>query len=216
MYILTEPYRWSKNQLDSAFLQLPGEMRIMIYEFALGGHTIEIFFRSYTKKEHEDGRVDRVPHFKYGSIVHSEIRDRSEKNSLSGIHRARGMSLLNGVCRQLYLETSTLPYKLNDIWFRANNTMFNFIVMERRLRSAQLGAITELTVHHDLPGQSVLALMPNLKRVHLISESALTFRKAHEWSPPSVGSYRVVEGRKGRELERERVRTTYGQGYGRY
>jgi hypothetical protein len=187
-------------------------VREKVYQLALGGHKIEIFFRSYMKvKTHNEGRVDRTPHFRYASVVCKEIRDPRSRKALPRVDKTRGMSLLSGVCRQLYLETATLAYKLNDFTFRTHNTMFNFIFRERRLRPQQLEAITELTVKQDLPSEAVLSLLPNLRRVQFLAEEqtdekkpfSLRQKRMADWSPPSGGWYRVVEGRKGRKLEKE-------------
>ena len=217
IHILITSCRWSKNQADSSLLRLPKNVRKKIYQLALGNHDIEIFFRNYRAINYNNGRVDRVPHFKYGSIVCKEIRRPSSRNTLPRIEKTRGMSLLNGVCRQLYLETATLPYELNNITFRAPNAMFNFIFRECRLTTQQLEAITELTVQQDLPGQSVLTLLPNLKRIRLLAEEQDREKKSYpyckknltEWTPPSGGLYHVVEGRKGRKLEQESTWTGY-------
>lgn len=79
-----------------------------------------------------------------------------------------GMSLLNGVCRQLYNETYTLPYSLNHICFESANHLFNFIVVENRLSHWQRAGITQITVKYDLPVPSVLVKLPKLTRVRLM------------------------------------------------
>jgi hypothetical protein len=158
-----------------------------------------------------------VPCFKYGSMVCRAMRGPTNRNALPRIEKSMGMSLLSGVCRQLYHETATLPYKLNSITFCAPNAMFDFIFRERRLSTQQLEAIAEVTVKQDLPCQSVLALLPHLKRVRLLEDEqekdkkTCTFKskKVDEWSPPSGGWYRVVEGEKGRKFAKELTWTGY-------
>jgi hypothetical protein len=193
-----------KNQTQSPFLRLPKNVREMIYKRALGGHTIDIIFTTYLKLARDDDLVDRVPYFKYDSVV-SKL---TTVNGISHLEKTRGMSLLNGVCRQLDRETSTLAYNYNNIRFRTHNTMFNFIAMERRLRTKQLHAIEKLFVRQDLPDPIVLALMPNLKRVCLIvlerEEVSLKQQKLNDWNPPTRGWYDVVEDSNGRrKLEKE-------------
>ncbi|KAF2692051.1 hypothetical protein K458DRAFT_286252 [Lentithecium fluviatile CBS 122367] len=199
---------WSENQANSSFLCLPPNVRQRIYEHALGGHSITILYKCY-------GSVDdkvSVPLFKYYSQVLKRFHDPSRQNDTPRLEKRRSLSLLNGVCRQLYNETSTLPYKLNDIKFRTHNTMFNFFVMERRLSPYQLEAITELTVREELPGPAVLTLLPNLQRVKLLVDETALPVLAGDRRPPSIGFYRVVQGTKGRRFEKEQQTWT---GYGR-
>jgi hypothetical protein len=157
--------------------------------------------------------VDRLPVFKYRSIVTKEYHHPSGRASLSRVEKTLGMSLLSGVCRQLYVETSTLPYELNDIGFRTHNSMFNFFYAEKRPSRRQRNAITHVSVTDELPVPVVLARLPNLQRVHLVGEekknmyAANTKRSADEYVPPSCGWYRVVKGRKGPTLEKEQAWT---------
>lgn len=105
--------------------------------------------------------------FKYYAEV-DNVRHRAFRRVLPPkTRRSKGMALLNGVCRQLYLETSTLPYQLNNIAFKSYNVMFNFLVMEHRLTLKQREVITELSVFDKLPAPNILAMLPNLQRVRV-------------------------------------------------
>ena len=105
-----------------------------------------------------------------------------------------GMTLLNNVCRQMYLETYTLPYSLNTFWFH-NRALFNFVVMEdtTRLLPQQLQAFRSIVVLHYRPEPAVIHLLSNLENVRVV------------WGlPPGEGGrFLVVEKGKGRELVRD-------------
>jgi hypothetical protein len=176
----------------------------MIYEHALGGQSIDIYYTSYKKISRDNDLVDRVRYFKYDCAVFKI----TAVNGKSQVEKTRGMTLLNGLCRQLHRETSTLVYKYNDIRFRTHLAMFNFIAMERRLRTKQLNVIEKLYVRQDLPDPLTLALLPNLKRVFLIvrdhEKIPLAQQKLNDWNPPAGGWYDVVEDSNGRrKLEKE-------------
>lgn len=108
------------------------------------------------------------------------------------------MTLLNSVCRQLYTETAVLPYMLNRIVFHAYNTMFNFLVMERRLTASQRESITEITVYFEVPCQHILKLLPNLQHVRVVSPD--NWNLANRYA--TRGLYRVVADKKGPRLEK--------------
>jgi hypothetical protein len=57
--------RWTTNQKDSLFLRLPGEVRNTIYQYALGGKTINIQYETY-RTTYKFDKVQKVtPVFKY-------------------------------------------------------------------------------------------------------------------------------------------------------
>lgn len=56
------------------------------------------------------------------------------------------MTLLSPVCRQLYLETALLPYKLNAWSFENRSVMERYVVREKRLPLPQRRAINTLYV----------------------------------------------------------------------
>jgi len=57
------------------------------------------------------------------------------------------MTLLSPVCRQLYLETALLPYKLNAWSFENKSVMERYVVREKRLPLPQRRAIRTLYVN---------------------------------------------------------------------
>lgn len=133
-------------------------MREKIYHIILCGKTIGLSFDSYSKQP----TAHAV--FKYLSVVFEGEPDL--RRSVQA-RRSFGMTLLTGVCRQLYQDTYTLMYGKNKWWFMKQNFLFNFVVMEQRLNSQQCKAFTQITVNGDLPVPSVLEMLPNLQRVEL-------------------------------------------------
>jgi hypothetical protein len=154
--------RWSINQANSPFLRLPGEIRNRIYEYALGGNTINIGYQTYHSSYEKV-----VPVFKYHCTVFSERVNPYKDRQNARVNTSRSFTLLNNICRQLYLETTALPYKLNTIAFDSHNTMINFILIERRLSPQQRHALTQLFLPNDIPGANMLTFLPNLEKVFL-------------------------------------------------
>ncbi|KAF2643006.1 hypothetical protein P280DRAFT_467113 [Massarina eburnea CBS 473.64] len=195
---------WSQNQDQSPLLRLPQHVQSLIYDLVLGNKTIIIKYQTYRIERRRQRVLSCTPVFKYHSIVLDHptmipFRDQL----LAGVTESSGMTLLNGVCRQLYVETSALPYK-NRIAFWSHNIMFNFLFMEKRLNRRQCEAITAIYIREDTPAPCLLKMLPNLSRIHLsASEHA------------EEGAYRVV--RDGREpvlekavLARQRLVNKYG------
>ncbi|OAL56756.1 hypothetical protein IQ07DRAFT_17259 [Pyrenochaeta sp. DS3sAY3a] len=163
-----EAKTWAKNQETSPFLRLPEGVRNRIYELALGGKTINIDFETY--RDVRDGAKvqDTVPVFKYHSVVYDDtINPYMKKFKRANVKATKGLTLLNNVCRQMYVETATLPYKLNLLSFGSYNTMFNFLAMERRLNRKQLDAITKIVLPDGLPATNILKHLRNLERVYI-------------------------------------------------
>jgi hypothetical protein len=159
------------NQTNSPLLQLPENVRNLVYTYALGGKTINISYETYHTTAHptKSKRVQAVvPVFKYQCTVLD-----GKKNPYTTVSQpwvkppATTFTLLNGVCRQMYEETATLPYQLNLIAFDSYNIMFNFLLMEKRLRLEQLDAFTEFMLPDTLPGWNALARLRNVERVFL-------------------------------------------------
>lgn len=160
--------RWTKNQETSPFLRLPGEVRNRIYGHVHGGKTINIGFETYRDVRDGDKVLDTVPVFKYNCVVyHATINPYMEKVKRPKVKATKGLTLLNNICRQMYIETATLPYSLNLLSFGSYNTMFNFLAMERRLNRKQLDAITKIVLSDALPQTNMLKHLRNLERVYL-------------------------------------------------
>jgi hypothetical protein len=168
--LTTDWIRFMTNQTDSPLLQLPENVRSLIYTFALSGKTINIGYQTYrtTFDPTRPTRVNRVvPIFKYRCTVFDGARNPFTTISQPYVKSATSFTLLNSVCRQMYEETMTLPYRLNMMAFDSYNIMFNFLFLEKRLRQEQLDAFTQLVLPDDLPGSNALARLSNLNRVFL-------------------------------------------------
>jgi hypothetical protein len=164
--------------MTSWFLRLPGEIRNRIYEYALGGETITIGYETY-RTTCRDDKPDKVtPVFKYNCTVHNNCWKPSRickcgepsrvcKCEQQSTSQLKSFTLINSICRQLYLETAILPYKLNLIGFKSSNTMVNFLLFEQRLPRQQRRAITRLILLDDEPGANILACLPNLEQIYL-------------------------------------------------
>jgi hypothetical protein len=163
-------------------LRLPGEVRNRIYEYALGGNTINICYETYRSTYVNDQPVKEEPVFKYHCIVFDKLTNPYLENRMNKVGISYSFILLNSVCRQLYLETAILPYKLNTIAFGSHNIMMNFLLFERRLSRLQRSAITTLVLPDNLPASNILEYLPNLEKLYL------GFDHYDDWK----GWYRVI------------------------
>ena len=170
-------------------LRLPGEVRNRIFEHVLGGNTIRIGYETYRPDYKRYALSKVVPVFKYHCTVFDKQVDPYRLCELPGVKTSTGFPLLNHVCRQLYLETGPLPFKLNMIAFEKHITMFYFLVTEQRLTRQQRHALTKLLIWDELPGANILTYLPNLERVFLGTTDHETWYR---------GWYRVVR-RDGKE-----------------
>ncbi|KAF2624547.1 hypothetical protein BU25DRAFT_461074 [Macroventuria anomochaeta] len=106
-----------RNQRESPFLRLPGEVRNRIYEHALGGkHISYLYPRLYS--------ADRNHLRKFG---HNGL----EANIVPKLLH------LTITCRQIHDETDLLIFRMNDFCISANFCLKAFDVLSQR----QLGAI---------------------------------------------------------------------------
>jgi hypothetical protein len=144
-------------------LRLPAEIRNRIYEYALGSQTIKIGYKTFEEEQ---------PVFKYHSTVFSRMTNPFEEKQQPYVKVSKRFTLLNNVCRQLYLETAVLPYKLSTIAFDSTNIMVNFLLHEQRLSRSQRHGFKHLIVRNDLPGANMLTYLPNLEKVYLGGQQA--------------------------------------------
>ncbi|KAI4670479.1 uncharacterized protein J4E79_000761 [Alternaria viburni] len=162
--------KFKTNQTDSPLLQLPENVRNLIYTYTLGGKTINIGYQTYhlTFDPTKPKKVKRVtPIFKYQCTVYDGTQNPFKTISQPWVKRPTVFTLLNGVCRQMYQETATLPYRLNLIAFDSYSIMFNFLFLESRLHREHLDAFTELLLPNQLPGSNALARLSNVSKVYL-------------------------------------------------
>lgn len=67
-----------------------------------------------------------------------------QKRAAADRGHGHGMTLLSGLCRQLYQETAMLPFMLNTWSFQNRAVMDRFVLKERRLSQSKLGAPSRL------------------------------------------------------------------------
>jgi hypothetical protein len=122
----------------------------------------------------KNGKLSEIsPVFKYHCVVYNRRVNPYKVNQQRDVEVTREFTMLNNVCRQLYLETSTLPFALNRIAFESYSIMFNFVIQEQRLSRQQRQALTHLLLRDDLPGANILAFFPNLEKVFLDKEKSM-------------------------------------------
>ncbi|KAK4184817.1 hypothetical protein QBC35DRAFT_390883 [Podospora australis] len=158
----TEAELWEYNQQASPLLKLPPELRNRIYELVLHVGQVNVCYKRWEHKKRlrakglpcnnnkndNDKKIDNNEGGFYCRLL-PERQNPWETNGLK--HRPqRGMTLLSGVCRQLYHETALLPYSLNAWSFESAHVMDRFVMKEKRLPIPHRRAI------HLLYSQTVL------------------------------------------------------------
>lgn len=177
--ISLERYRYEVNSVASPLLALPYELRLQIYELVLGGRQIHIRFVPWQFKGRvKRSKVDNETvkgHFRYEVLpkrhdpwapgveqmwdplvvkqpkrqvgVSSKGRQAQVCDGLMGAR----LTLLSGVCRQLYHETVLLPQKLNTWSFETLHLMERYILKENRMPLQQRRALHTLYCRERLP-----------------------------------------------------------------
>ncbi|EDU50964.1 hypothetical protein A1F94_007232 [Pyrenophora tritici-repentis] len=121
----------ARNRGSSPLLQLPGELRVMIFTFALQGPGLQIYTGS-------DGCLSAD-----AAVLKARICRGKLNNSLRSGDGVFSYTTLSPVCRQIYDETCLLPYALNSFWFYSTDAMQAWI--SKRL-PAQLRQVKEVKV----------------------------------------------------------------------
>ena len=142
---------------------MPRRAKDLIYHYVFGNR--KVVWLQYKFKE--DGRpVNRHVCDVYPTARRSH--QRWERNP--PCQPQRSMTLLSGVCRQLYEETALIPFQ-SHIWNfnaelsrKSNGTLYNFLWLERKPSRAQVEAISTILVA-ELPGKNILEVLPGLRRV---------------------------------------------------
>ncbi|KAK5652223.1 hypothetical protein OQA88_10720 [Cercophora sp. LCS_1] len=136
------------NKVASPFLRLPGEIRNRIYELVLDVGQIHVRYKRWEHRR-KNGQLgyETIP----GGFHCLALKRRQNPWASGGvpISNKRGMTLLSGICRQLYHETSALPFGLNYWSFENVGVMDRLFFKEKRVTRAQRRAIT--TVFSELP-----------------------------------------------------------------
>ncbi|RKU46722.1 hypothetical protein DL546_001315 [Coniochaeta pulveracea] len=160
---------WNRNQEVSPFLRLPPEIRNRIYEFTFYVGIIKVDHRP-TRYVYKDGRVtssrtrdDLREIIPGGFFCHRLPIDRNPfVDHEPAKPPPRGMTLLSPVCRQLYHETSAIPFALNHWCFERPWMLDRYILRERRLPRAQRRAFRVLYLDGRLADE-VLRLLTGLE-----------------------------------------------------
>lgn len=155
----------------------------------MGGNTIKIGYETYRSKYKDDKLSESVPVFKYHCTVFDQRVNPCKDRQQSDVEVTTDFILLNNVCRQLYLETAGLLFKLNRIAFESYKIMFNFIGYEQRLSRQQRHSLSEMLVGDDLPGANILTCLPNLEKVFLAGVDQI-YKRIQDGKPK--GWYLVI------------------------
>jgi hypothetical protein len=155
----------------------------------LGGNTIKIGYETYRPSYTNTKLIENVPTFNYYCTVYNQLVNPYKERQHPDVGVFIEFTLLNNVCRQLYLETAALPFALNRIAFETSNVMFNYIGHDQRLSKQQRHSLKQLMVGDDLPGANILTYLPNLEKVYLAGVDQVQRRIQGE---KSMGWYVVI------------------------
>ncbi|ELQ34286.1 hypothetical protein MCOR02_004473 [Pyricularia oryzae] len=172
-----------EGSLTSPLLRLPAELRLRIYELLLDVGQISIDYRAWSPN------TNARPGFYCRTLasdadpwalppVHHTVRGTSwgparrghgasgsrvtDKDAKTGA-TSGGVTLLSGVCRQLYHETAILPFQLNT-WSFHNPRLMNRYLKERRMTLKQRRAVKVLFLR-EKPSKAVQNLFGGLQVV---------------------------------------------------
>ncbi|KAF1961027.1 hypothetical protein CC80DRAFT_544424 [Byssothecium circinans] len=152
------------NSINSPLLRLPGELRNMITEYALGNNVIMV--EGFTQRLAPDKAValefrlvsptSRTKEFGPG------IDDRKQLpfSTVQG-EPSKNVSLLFNlglVCRQINAEATLFPYRYNVFHFNTVRTCDRFI---EKLSTRQQGAISSISLGDTFIDSIILAIMHN-------------------------------------------------------
>lgn len=155
-------YSYHLNKLTSPLLRLPYELRLQVYQLLLGDRQIHIRFVPWQLKRGQPRRskadLESVKgHFRYEVLPYKQNPWTPEAEKLweaacksPNATEAR-LTLLSGVCRQLYHETALLPQGLNTWSFESIHMMERYILRESRMALQQRRAIEILYCKDRLP-----------------------------------------------------------------
>jgi hypothetical protein len=167
-----------RNIVQSSFLRLPGEVRNKIWEYTLGGHTIE--FCEY-----------KIP--------------RITKRGSNRLPRKRVVSVFDvpQICRQIYYETANMAFSLNKLVFTNEN--ISPFAMKRwaakvHLKAGQLNAVHTVQLRCNSPNSyyyfdvwkdngTITSLFPSLRRIVI---NRLPPRSIHNFNPDTVDDWDLL------------------------
>lgn len=156
--------RYDLNRKQSPFLRLPYELRLHIYELVLGDRQIHIRFVPWrtNKRRTKNGTVytDTVKgRFHYDILekrqdpwsIEAEMLRKAALDRDDDDDDDSRLTLLSGVCRQLYHETALLPHRINTWSFESMHVMEKYIIKENRMPLQQRRAIHTLWCKERIP-----------------------------------------------------------------
>ncbi|CAN8103180.1 unnamed protein product [Discula destructiva] len=157
----SEAQRYHRNKVSSPLLRLPSELRLRIYHLLLGDRQIHIHFVPWQfkrpLKRSKAGQESVKGHFQYKVMPYkqnpwaSDVENLWEAASASQNAAEARLTLLSGVCRQLYHETALLPHMLNTWSFESIHMMERYILKESRMSLQQRRAVEILYCKDRLP-----------------------------------------------------------------
>jgi hypothetical protein len=137
-----------RNQIFSPLLRLPAELRNKVYEYALGGWEIRIWYDLTYKIDESKQKSDST------GRVCAACRPASGVKK-PWIRARKAVLNLPSVCRQLNAETKMLPFTLNDLGLQDDRYLDHFYY---RLRETQRPHVARLRIflgdfdRHIYPG----------------------------------------------------------------
>ncbi|KKY31089.1 hypothetical protein UCDDA912_g08967 [Diaporthe ampelina] len=156
-----EARRYDLNRLLSPLLRLPFELRLQIYQLVLGDRQIHIFFVPWQHKQRIKNGQTYMETIKGGfryEVLEKrqdpwkvDRRDLRKLPSDSSDSPDAQITLLSGVCRQLYHETALLPQQMNTWSFETMHVMERYILKENRMPLMQRRAVQTLYCKDRLP-----------------------------------------------------------------
>lgn len=156
--------RYDLNRLASPLLRLPFELRLQIYELLLGDRQIHIFFVPWQHKQRTKNGQAYTETIKGGfryevlekrqdpwKVDRRDLRKLGPVPAPGSPDTALQITLLSGVCRQLYHETALLPQQMNTWSFETLHVMERYILKENRMPLMQRRAVHTLYCKERLP-----------------------------------------------------------------
>jgi len=143
--------RFETNADHSPFLRLPAEVRNAVYQFALSGQT-----------------VSSILHRSAATTTSPPLARRVDDASLRRPHR---FSLLR-VCRQIFIETAVLLYRLSTFRFNDSTNLLlwlnNISAWESVLvQSVELDCALTIDEHERQRWTRCFAQLPQLRSFHV-------------------------------------------------
>lgn len=120
-------------------------MRIRIYELVLGGRQIHIHWVPWQHKRritNGQAHTETISGgFRYDVLKTKQNPWECNRKQTGCLGTDDRITLLSGVCRQLYHETALLPQKLNYWSFENTHVMERYILKENRMPLQQRRAV---------------------------------------------------------------------------